>query len=492
MSLLHRLAHWLVLVCLLPGLTWAGTPDPAPTGKPLPIAPRVMRTGQSPVYTLDEAAPTAKQRLKKLGLAPVAAASRVAEAAPWYCLRGDQLTVATTPCALPTVTPLAGKDGQFVLAADGGLDWQQGSEHTRLLSEPVRFLLPQAGALWVLVGQAQGKLDWGKVYRIADYRHAHEPELITLLPYMPRDAIVEKFGLRLLAPWGIYLLGEYNGEVDLQRFYDLDDLPGFKAATLQQVGEQWLVGGRGGVALVSRHYANIRMTGDDTVLYTASGSVEPAATPVPALLKVHEYASWYCISASGVVSELGNTENQCLPDHSYQWLRTGNGSYVATDRGEFGHGLVWQQAGQSTRLLEENIRQLLVVGDDLYVLCGLSHLSSSHGSIYRIVDYRHQHVPALITLLPFPPLQATASGDSLQVLGPDGVYELWPLHDRPIMQQLIRFSDVSGFAPTTMHAHGTLLQVAGKGGVLTLSGGVLGLDQPQHAPRGVAQPAVVP
>lgn len=78
--------------------------------------------------------------------------------------------------------------------------------------------------------------------------------------------------------------------------------------------------------------------------------------------------------------------------------------YIGVDHGEWGGGLYlneWSENGEP--LLEGNIKSLVPIDKDLYVIEGLAHLTMSEGSVYVIRDYAHPKEPELFVELPDAP-----------------------------------------------------------------------------------------
>lgn len=78
--------------------------------------------------------------------------------------------------------------------------------------------------------------------------------------------------------------------------------------------------------------------------------------------------------------------------------------YIGVDHGEWGGGLYlneWKEDGKP--LLEGNIKSLVAIDGDLYVIEGLAHLAMSEGSVYVIRDYAHPKEPELLVELPDAP-----------------------------------------------------------------------------------------
>ena len=79
-------------------------------------------------------------------------------------------------------------------------------------------------------------------------------------------------------------------------------------------------------------------------------------------------------------------------------------SYSGMDGGEWGGELIAEYSdGRKVVLLDENVRQLIPFGSQLYVMTGLSHMLSSWGAIYRVPDAANPTTPNLVTLLPDAP-----------------------------------------------------------------------------------------
>lgn len=78
--------------------------------------------------------------------------------------------------------------------------------------------------------------------------------------------------------------------------------------------------------------------------------------------------------------------------------------YLGIDHGEFGGGLyVIVNGGERELLMNGNIRALIPLNGNLYVIEGLAHMGSDGGSVSVILDYNHPSKPERITLLPSAP-----------------------------------------------------------------------------------------
>ena len=64
-----------------------------------------------------------------------------------------------------------------------------------------------------------------------------------------------------------------------------------------------------------------------------------------------------------------------------------NGWLVGSDAGEWGGKLFWfsEDASQKTELLNDNVRGIARVGNNVVILSGLAHLGTDEGKIYRLV-----------------------------------------------------------------------------------------------------------
>ncbi|ASD66098.1 hypothetical protein [Pseudoalteromonas piscicida] len=82
----------------------------------------------------------------------------------------------------------------------------------------------------------------------------------------------------------------------------------------------------------------------------------------------------------------------------------GTVKYVGIDHGEFGGGLYLNEYKQNEKpFFSANIRALVPINGDLYIISGLAHMSFSGGAIHVIRDYRNPSTPIQITLLPDAP-----------------------------------------------------------------------------------------
>lgn len=85
-------------------------------------------------------------------------------------------------------------------------------------------------------------------------------------------------------------------------------------------------------------------------------------------------------------------------------LQLGPNFYEGSDHGKWGGELkVSDAAGNTRSLLNENVRALLPVKQDLLVFAGLAHLGLSHGAVHRVVAAESAPRIERITLLPDAP-----------------------------------------------------------------------------------------
>lgn len=82
----------------------------------------------------------------------------------------------------------------------------------------------------------------------------------------------------------------------------------------------------------------------------------------------------------------------------------GTVKYVGVDRGEFGGGLYLNEYKQDEKpFFSANIKALIPINDDLYIISGTAHMNFSGGAIHVIRNYKVPTTPIQITLLPDAP-----------------------------------------------------------------------------------------
>lgn len=82
----------------------------------------------------------------------------------------------------------------------------------------------------------------------------------------------------------------------------------------------------------------------------------------------------------------------------------GSVKYIGVNHGEFGGGLYTDAVSDDSEpLLKANVRALVPVEDDLYIVSGLAHLAQNSGAIHVIRDYRQVSAPEQVALLPDAP-----------------------------------------------------------------------------------------
>lgn len=83
--------------------------------------------------------------------------------------------------------------------------------------------------------------------------------------------------------------------------------------------------------------------------------------------------------------------------------------YRGYDGGEWGGKLtLTTPSGHEEVLLEDNIRSIHPVGDDLLVFTGLGHLGLSRGAVFRVIDAGYSPTVQKVTLLPEVPYAIVA------------------------------------------------------------------------------------
>lgn len=110
----------------------------------------------------------------------------------------------------------------------------------------------------------------------------------------------------------------------------------------------------------------------------------------------------------------------------------GTVKYVGVDRGEFGGGLYLNEYKQNeTPFFSANIKALVPINGDLYIVSGTAHMNSSRGAIHVIRDYKNPTPPIQITLLPDAPdaisVQKTWQGsEKIVIAGHSSLMEFTP------------------------------------------------------------------
>lgn len=91
---------------------------------------------------------------------------------------------------------------------------------------------------------------------------------------------------------------------------------------------------------------------------------------------------------------------------------SGKVKYIGIDKGEWGGGLYIDKYDENSEpFFSGNIRALVPIGNDLYIVTGLAHMTFSGAAIHVIRDYEVPSAPERITLLPDAP-EAIAIGTS--------------------------------------------------------------------------------
>lgn len=82
----------------------------------------------------------------------------------------------------------------------------------------------------------------------------------------------------------------------------------------------------------------------------------------------------------------------------------GTVKYIGIDHGEFGGGLYLDSYSKDKKpFFHGNIRALIPIKNDLYIIEGLAHMIFNGGSVHVIRDYKKPSKPERITLLPSAP-----------------------------------------------------------------------------------------
>jgi hypothetical protein len=113
----------------------------------------------------------------------------------------------------------------------------------------------------------------------------------------------------------------------------------------------------------------------------------------------------------------------------------GTVKYVGVDHGEFGGGLYLNDYKKNEEpFFSANIRALVPINSDLYIISGLAHLNSSKGAIHVIRNYKLASTPKQITLLPDAPnavsLETSLKGTvKILIVGHSSLMEFVPDSD---------------------------------------------------------------
>jgi hypothetical protein len=99
------------------------------------------------------------------------------------------------------------------------------------------------------------------------------------------------------------------------------------------------------------------------------------------------------------------TRHELYPDQLV--FDAGSFNYVGIDRGEFGGGLYVGSPESGRRIFEGNVKFLVPLGDDLYIISGIAHMMTNQGAIHVIRNYREPSAPVQVTLLPNAPMAMT-------------------------------------------------------------------------------------
>jgi hypothetical protein len=121
------------------------------------------------------------------------------------------------------------------------------------------------------------------------------------------------------------------------------------------------------------------------------------------------------------------------------YFDTGTVKYIGIDHGEWGGGLYLDNYSKNKEpLFSANIRALVPINNDLYIVSGLAHMGSRRGAIHVIRNYNIPTKPIQVTLLPDAP-QSIALGKSrrgskaIVIAGYSSLMEFVPDSDLKIM-----------------------------------------------------------
>ena len=136
-------------------------------------------------------------------------------------------------------------------------------------------------------------------------------------------------------------------------------------------------------------------------------------------------------------------------------------------------------------LLKGNIKSLLPIGDDLYVIEGLAHGGRSVGSIRVIRDYSQPKEPDLLVELPDAPSEAYVDQreDGLIRITIVGFESLMEFTVGDGLDVIERETFWGGLYPTSIVKHGDHLVIGIRSGVATVSPGTFGRRIRYFTPR---------
>lgn len=105
--------------------------------------------------------------------------------------------------------------------------------------------------------------------------------------------------------------------------------------------------------------------------------------------------------------------------------------YIGIDKGEWGGGLYLNEYNEDSKpFLTGNIRALVPIGRDLYIIEGLAHMGYNGGSIYAIRDFETPSTPEKITLLSSAPeavlVESTRGRTQILIVSHDGLMVFTP------------------------------------------------------------------
>ncbi len=83
---------------------------------------------------------------------------------------------------------------------------------------------------------------------------------------------------------------------------------------------------------------------------------------------------------------------------------TGTIKYIGIDKGEWGGGLYVNNVNKAEKpIFSENIKALIPIKNDLYIISGLAHMGYNQGAVHVIRDFNSPKEPERVALLPDAP-----------------------------------------------------------------------------------------
>ncbi len=152
--------------------------------------------------------------------------------------------------------------------------------------------------------------------------------------------------------------------------------------------------------------------------------------------------------------------------------QTNGVKYIGVDDGEFGGGLYLNSYdAKKAPYMKGNIRALIPIGKDLYILEGLAHMGINRGSIHVIRNCATPSRPERMTLLPSAPeavlVEAASNLTRIVIVGSDSLMIFWP---DDLLEMLHQNAFWYSLYPTSIVKDGSSYLIGIRSGIAVVTG----------------------